>query len=63
MQQRSIIEVRKHTLPLDLVGAQREACTQTVREEQWAGHVGGGGGRPALLGMVTSPLVHMVIRW
>jgi hypothetical protein len=52
IQQRSIIEVRKHTFPLNLAVARREACTQIVREEQWASRVGGGGGgRPALLGL------------
>jgi hypothetical protein len=45
IQQRSIIEVQKHTLPLDLAAARCEVCTQIAREEQWAGRAGGGGGR------------------
>jgi hypothetical protein len=34
IQQRSIIEIQKHTLPLDLATARGEACTQIAREEQ-----------------------------
>ena len=59
MRQISIIEVRKHTLPLDLAAVRREACTQIARQEQWVGHVGGGGGQPALLGLQSRSRVRI----
>ena len=51
IRQRSIIEVRKHTLPLDLAAVQGKTCTQIAREEQWIGYAGGGVGWLALLGL------------
>ena len=42
IRQRSIIEVGKYTLPLDLAAAQRKVFTQRARQEQWAAHEGGG---------------------
>ena len=59
IRQRSIIEVRKHTLPLDLAAVRRVACTQIAIEEQWAGRAGGDGSRLALLGLQSRQRVRI----